>query len=80
MSQNLIEKLRSYIEFNEDEQRFIETAFRVKHLFAISIFIPFCDGLVIIGNSGLAAPLLIHWGTAFYMVIVTAFLLRRKTD
>ena len=49
-------------------------------LFAISIFIPFCDGLVIIGNSGLAAPLLIHWGTAFYMVIVAAFLLRRKTD
>jgi|SRR6185369_651266 CRP-like cAMP-binding protein len=31
MSQNLIEKLRSYIEFNEDEQRFIETVFRVKH-------------------------------------------------
>lgn len=49
-------------------------------LFAISIFIPFCDGLVIIGNSGLAAPLLIHWGTALYMVIVAAFLLRRKTD
>ena len=49
-------------------------------LFAISIFIPFCDGLVIIGNSGLAAPLLIHWGTALYMVIVTAFLLRRKTE
>jgi len=47
-------------------------------LFAISIFIPFGDGLVIIGNSGLAAPLLIHWGTALYMVIVAAFLLRRK--
>ena len=47
-------------------------------LFAISIFIPFGDGLVIIGNSGLAAPLLIHWGTAFYMVIVAAFLLRRQ--
>ena len=31
MSQNLIKKLRSYIEFNEDEQRFIETVFRVKH-------------------------------------------------
>ena len=44
-------------------------------LFAISIFIPFGDGLVIIANSGLAARLLIHWGTAFYMVIVAAFLL-----
>lgn len=47
-------------------------------IFAISIFIPFCDGLVIIGNSGFAAPLLIHWGTALYMLIVAAFLLRRK--
>ena len=47
-------------------------------LFAISIFIPFCDGLVIIGNSGLAVPLLIHWGTAFYMAIVATFLLRRN--
>lgn len=47
-------------------------------LFAISIFIPFCDGLVIIGNSGLAAPLFVHWGTALYMGIVAAFLLRRK--
>lgn len=47
-------------------------------LFVISIFIPFCDGLVIIANSGLAAPLLIHWGTAFYMAIVAAFLLRSK--
>ena len=47
-------------------------------LFAISIFIPFGDGLVIIANSGLAAPLFIHWGTAFYMAIVAAFLLCRK--
>jgi len=31
MSQNLIEKLRSYIEFNEDEERFIDNVFRVKH-------------------------------------------------
>ena len=56
MSQNLIGKLHSYIEFNEDEER----------------------GLVIIGNSGLAAPLLIHWGTAVYMAVVATFLLRRK--
>ena len=47
-------------------------------LFAIAIFVPFCDGLVIIGNSGFAAPLFIHWGTALYMAIVAAFLLRRK--
>ena len=47
-------------------------------LFAISIFVPFGDGLVIIGNSGFAAPLLIHWGTALYMAIVAAFLFRRK--
>ena len=31
MSQNLIEKLRSYIECNEDEERFIDNVFRVKH-------------------------------------------------
>ncbi len=47
-------------------------------LFAISTFIPFCDGLVIIGISGFSARLLIHWGTAFYMGIVAMFLLRRK--
>ena len=47
-------------------------------LFAIAIFVPFCDGLVIIGNSGFAAPLWIHWGTAFYMGIVAAFLLRKE--
>lgn len=47
-------------------------------LFAISIFVPVCDGLVILAHSGFAAPLLIHWGTALYMIIVAAFLLRRK--
>ena len=47
-------------------------------LFAISIFIPVSDGLVIIAHSGFAAPLLIHWGTALYMIIVAAFLLRKK--
>lgn len=31
MSQNLIEKLRTYIEFNEDEERFIANVFKVKH-------------------------------------------------
>ena len=47
-------------------------------LFAISIVVPFCDGLVIIAHSGFAAPLLIHWGTALYMIVVAAFLLRKK--
>lgn len=45
-------------------------------LFAIAIFVPFCDGLVIIGHSGFAAPLFIHWGTALYMMIVAAILFR----
>jgi hypothetical protein len=45
-------------------------------LFAISIFIPFCDGLVILRH--LAPPIYIHWGTALYMIIVAAFLLGRK--
>lgn len=30
MSPNLIEKLRSYIEFNEDEERFINSVFKLK--------------------------------------------------
>ena len=47
-------------------------------LFAIAIFIPFCDGLVVISHLGFAPPLLIHWGTALYMVVVAAFLLRQK--
>ena len=49
-------------------------------LFAIAIFIPFCDGWVIIANSGFVAPLLIHWGTAFYMVVVSCFLLRKTQN
>ena len=47
-------------------------------LFAIAIFIPFCDGLVIISHLGFVPPLLIHWGTAFYMMVVSYFLLRRR--
>jgi Domain of unknown function (DUF4267) len=46
-------------------------------LFAISIFVPFCDGLAIVSHLGFAPPLLIHWGTAFYMAIVSYFLLRK---
>jgi hypothetical protein len=45
-------------------------------LFALATFIPFSDGLVVIANSGFTAPLLIHWGTAIYMVVVSYFLFR----
>ena len=47
-------------------------------LFTIAVFIPFCDGLVILKHLGFAPPIYIHWGTAFYMMIVAAFLLRMK--
>ena len=47
-------------------------------LFAISIFVPFGDGLVILRHLGFAPPIYIHWGTALYMVIVAAFLLRKQ--
>jgi hypothetical protein len=47
-------------------------------LFAISIFVPFSDGLVIISHLGFVPPLLIHWGTAFYMMLVSYFLLRKS--
>jgi hypothetical protein len=46
-------------------------------LFAIAIFIPLSDGLVILAHLGFAPPIFIHWGTALYMTIVAA-LLRRK--
>jgi hypothetical protein len=47
-------------------------------LFAIAIFVPFCDGLVILLHLGFAPPIYIHWGTALYMTIVAAFLFRWK--
>jgi hypothetical protein len=47
-------------------------------LLAIAIFIPLGDGLVILSHLGFAPPIYIHWGTALYMMIVAAFLLRRK--
>lgn len=46
-------------------------------IFAISIFVPFGDGLVILAHLGFAPPIFIHWGTALYMTIVAGFLLRR---
>jgi Domain of unknown function (DUF4267) len=48
-------------------------------LFAIAIFIPFCDGLVILKHLGFAPPIYIHRGTALYMMIVAAFLRRRAS-
>ena len=45
-------------------------------LLAIAIFIPVCDGLVILRQLGFAPPVLIHWGTALYMMVVVAFLRR----
>ena len=47
-------------------------------LFALATLIPVGDGLVILAHLGFAPPLYIHWGTALYMAIVAAFLLRRK--
>lgn len=45
---------------------------------AIAIFIPVGDGLIILNRLGLAMPLLIHWGTALYMIVVATLLLRVK--
>ena len=47
-------------------------------IFAISIIVPFGDGLVILQHLGFAPPIYIHWGTALYMTVVAAFLLRKK--
>ncbi len=47
-------------------------------LFAIAIFIPVCDGLVILRHLGFAPPIYIHWGTALYMAVVAAFLFMDK--
>jgi hypothetical protein len=46
-------------------------------LFAIASLIPFGDGLVILGHLGFAPPIYVHWGTALYMAVVAAFLLKR---
>jgi hypothetical protein len=47
-------------------------------LFTLAILIPIGDGLVILAHLGFAPPIFIHWGTALYMMIVAAFLLRKK--
>jgi hypothetical protein len=48
-------------------------------LFAIAIFIPFGDGLVILSHLGFAPAIFIHWGTAIYMTIVAHFLMRKSS-
>jgi hypothetical protein len=47
-------------------------------LYALAVFIPVGDGFVILSHLGFAPPIFIHWGTALYMTIVAAFLLRKK--
>ena len=47
-------------------------------LYAIAVFIPVGDGLVILSHLGFAPPIFIHWGTALYMIIVAAILLRKN--
>ncbi len=46
-------------------------------LFALAILIPIGDGLVILRHLGFAPPIFIQWGTALYMMIVTAFLAKK---
>jgi len=47
-------------------------------LYSLAVFIAVGDGFVILAHLGFAPPIFIHWGTALYMAIVAAFLLRRK--
>jgi len=47
-------------------------------LFSLAILIPVGDGLVILSHAGFVPPILIHWGTALYMIVVAVFLLRSK--
>ena len=48
-------------------------------LFAISIFVPFCDGLVILRHLGFAPPIYIHWGTALYMMTLPCFFFKGRS-
>jgi hypothetical protein len=47
-------------------------------LYAISIFVPFGDGLVILRHLGFAPSIYIHWSTTLYLMIVAAFLFRKQ--
>ena len=48
-------------------------------VFLIAIVVPIADGFVILRHLGFAPPIYIHWGTALYMMVVAAFLLRKAT-
>jgi len=48
----------------------------VATIYRIAVFIAVGDGLVILAHVGFALPLLMHWGTATYMAIVSVFLKR----
>ena len=43
-------------------------------VYTIAIFIPICDGFVVLSHLGLVPQILIHWGTALYMSIAAWFL------
>ncbi len=48
-------------------------------LYTLAIFIPTCDGLVILKHLGFAPPIFIHWGTALYMTVVAAILHKKSS-
>lgn len=47
-------------------------------IYAIACFIAIGDGVVILADRGFAPPIFMHWGTALYMMVVAAVLLRAK--
>ena len=47
-------------------------------VYAIAIFIPIGDGLVILSHLGFAPPIFMHWGTALYMMIVAGLLFKKQ--
>ncbi|KAG4414735.1 hypothetical protein IFR04_012122 [Cadophora malorum] len=48
----------------------------VATLFAFATIIPVGDGFVVLGRLGFEMPILIHWGTAVYMGVVSRLLFR----
>jgi hypothetical protein len=49
-------------------------------IFAIATLIPIGDGWIILNHLGFVAPIFIHWGTALYMMIIAAFLLKNPGE
>lgn len=50
----------------------------VASIFATATLIPIGDGLVVLNRLGFVLAILIHWGTALYMMIIALILLRGK--